>query len=151
MLLLWSSPVMGMFFYSVPATRCEPAILLRPPGQSPAPSSISSVTLVLRLGTHWQPLLKASLPDLVCCVPSLSKEHCLVTLQFSDVTVCAALTEASKHSADIACRPGASPLSSQAVYIAQMASTHCLLRANHPASCFGMYSLLFLFPFPNQK
>lgn len=139
--------MMGMFFYSVPAARGEPAILLRPLGQSPAPSPIASVTLVLRLGTHWQPLLKAPLPDLVCCVPSLSEEHCLVTLRFSDVTMCAALTEASKHSADIACRPGASPLSSQAVYIEQMASIHCLLQANRPASCFGMYSLLFYFHF----
>lgn len=128
---------MGMLFYLVPAARGEPAILLRPPGQSSAPSPVASVTLMLRLRTHWQLLLKATLLDLVYCAPSLSEEHCLVTLQVSDVTMCAARTEASKHSADIACRPGASPLDSQAVYIEQVASTHCLLRANHLIAALG--------------
>lgn len=143
MLLLWSSPVMGLFSSSVPAARDEPAILLRPPGQSPALSPVASVTLMLRLGTHWQPLLKATLPDLVYCAPSLFEEHCLVTLQFSDVTVCAALTEASKHSADIAYRPGASQFSG---CVCRADGIHSLLTPGQPpASCFGMYSLPFYF------
>lgn len=111
-LLLWSSPVMGMLFYSVSAARSEPAILLKPPCQSPALSPVTSVTVMLRLGNSGQTLLK----DRVYRAPSLSEDHCLVTLQVSD-GVCAAQTEASKHSADIACRPESSPLGSQAVYI----------------------------------
>lgn len=102
---------------------------------------------MLSLETHWQHLLKDTLPDLAYYVQSLSEEHCLMTLQLSYASFCVAGAEVSKRSAHTACRPGASLIRPQAVYSEQMVFARCLLQADHPASCFLNVLPPALFPF----